>query len=71
MKQLEKKIKLLNKEVFCLVKENYNYVKQQVEETAKAFPNKVAFCDRKDSITFDELRRGSFCIASCFEKKYT
>lgn len=37
-----------------------------LEETAKAFPNKVAFCDRKDSITFDELRRGSFCIASCF-----
>lgn len=41
-----------------------NLVLDYLEETSKAFPDKVAFCDRKDSITFSELRTGAFCIAS-------
>lgn len=43
-----------------------NLVVDYLEETAKAFPDKVAFCDRKESITFSELRTRAFCIALWF-----
>lgn len=35
-----------------------------LEETTKKYPDKVAFYDRKDSITFSELRTGAMSIAS-------
>lgn len=41
-----------------------NLVIDYLEDTAKKYPNKIAFADRKDEITFDELRRGALNIAT-------
>lgn len=41
-----------------------NLVIDYLEMTAQKYPDKVAFCDRKDSISFSELRKGALCIAS-------
>lgn len=35
-----------------------------LEDIVKRFPDKIAFADRKDKITFDELRRGALSIAT-------
>lgn len=41
-----------------------NLVIEYLEETVKKFPDKVAFIDRKNEITFLNLRQQAFCIAT-------
>lgn len=41
-----------------------NSVLTYLEETVKKYPDKVAICDDKTEITFLELRKRAFCIAS-------
>lgn len=40
-----------------------NLVIDYLENTAKTYPDKIAFVDRKDKITFSELRKKAFGIA--------
>ena len=39
-------------------------VTDYLDQTAKKYPNKVAFVDEKRSITFSELQREAYCIAA-------
>ena len=48
-----------------------NLVIDYLEDTAKKYPNKVAFIDRKYQITFGQLRKKTFIIAdTLIEKGY-
>lgn len=48
-----------------------NLVIDYLENTAKKYPNKVAFIDRKDQITFGQLRKKAFTIAdTLINKRY-
>lgn len=41
-----------------------NLVIDYLEESVKKYPDKIAYIDRKNKITFSDLRSQAFCIAT-------